>query len=203
MIWCKWAIEMDCVFCWQHYDRSSSAADSNILDEVKKVMNILYHTLQPQFVPSMSYDGLQIRHSFMTTIRVCAQNLFMFLVLVFKWVTKAANCLMCIVPVSQSSHNICTKDLMQNSKFLQHCLLRSILEYDTVLFCKWLVVVRDFLWWRYCGHKYCALLDEKIWAKWPKFRSEWPVMIWKACSHRYNISGLVQENQWIVQRTNV
>jgi len=53
----------------QHYDRSSGAADSNILDEVKKVMNILYHRLQPQFVPSMSYDGLQIRHIFMATIR--------------------------------------------------------------------------------------------------------------------------------------
>jgi len=75
-------------------------------------MNILYHRLQPQFVPSMSYDGLQIRHIFMATIRVYAQNLFTFLVLVFKWITKAANCLMWIVSVSQSSHNICTKDLM-------------------------------------------------------------------------------------------
>lgn len=133
---------MVCVFCWQHYDRSSSAADSNILDEVKKVMNILYHRLQPQFVPSMSYDGLQIRHSFMATIRVYAQNLFTFLVLVFKWITKAANCLMWIVPVSQSSHNIYTKDLMQDSKFLQHCLLRSILGCDTVSLGKWFPTVQ-------------------------------------------------------------
>ena len=101
--------------CWPYtciYDRSSGAADSNILDEVKKVMNILYHRLQPQFVSSMSYDGLQISHIFMATIRVYAQNLFTFLVLVFKWNTMAASCLLWIVPVSQSSHNICMKDLM-------------------------------------------------------------------------------------------
>lgn len=85
----KWIVsEMNCVFCWQHYDRSSGAADSNVLDEVKKVMNILYHRLQPQFVPSMSYDGLQIRHIFMATIRVYAQNLFTFLVLVLNGIPR-------------------------------------------------------------------------------------------------------------------
>ena len=67
---------MNCVFYWQLYEHSSRALDSKTLDEMKKVMNILYHKLQSQFMPSMSYDGLQIRHTFMSTIRVSAQNCF-------------------------------------------------------------------------------------------------------------------------------
>jgi hypothetical protein len=47
-----------------------------MLDEVKKVMNVLYHRLHSQFMPSMSYEGLQIRQIFMATIRVYAKNLF-------------------------------------------------------------------------------------------------------------------------------
>lgn len=133
---CNWTIEMNCVFCWQHYDRSSGAADSNIQDEVKKVMNILYHRLQPQFMPSTSYDGLQIRHIFMATIRVY-QNLLTFLVLVFKWITQTANCLVWIVTVCQSSHNICTNDLTQDSNFLRQWLLGSILGCNSVSLGKW------------------------------------------------------------------
>jgi hypothetical protein len=106
MAGCNWTTEMCFVFCWQRYDRSSGAADSNIQDEVKKVMNILYHRLQPQFMPSTSYDGLQIRHIFMATIRVHAENWLTLVVLVFKWITQTANCFMWIVTVCQLSLSV-------------------------------------------------------------------------------------------------
>jgi hypothetical protein len=40
------------------------------MGEVKKVMNVVYHTLQPQFVPETLYDGLKIRQTLMATLRV-------------------------------------------------------------------------------------------------------------------------------------
>jgi hypothetical protein len=40
------------------------------VDEVKKVMNAVYHTLQPHFLPEVSYDGLKIRQTLMSIILV-------------------------------------------------------------------------------------------------------------------------------------
>jgi hypothetical protein len=40
------------------------------VDEVKKVMNMLYYTLHPHFVPEVSYDGLAIRQILKSVIRV-------------------------------------------------------------------------------------------------------------------------------------
>ncbi|KDQ71505.1 hypothetical protein L798_11867 [Zootermopsis nevadensis] len=48
---------------------SSGPAVPNVMAEVKKVMNLVYHTLQPQFVPEASYDGLKIRQTLMATLR--------------------------------------------------------------------------------------------------------------------------------------
>ncbi|XP_023724326.1 uncharacterized protein LOC111873650 [Cryptotermes secundus] len=53
----------------QFQEGSSSASAPNVVDEVKKVMNVLYHMLQPHFVPQVSYDGLKIRRTVMSNIR--------------------------------------------------------------------------------------------------------------------------------------
>ena len=126
---------MNCVFCWQLYEHSSGAADYNMLDGVKKVMNVLYHRLHSQFMPSMSYNGLQIRHIFMATIRVYAQNLFYVSCIRFKLIIKTENCLTCFVSVCQSYYNICTKGLMQDLRFPQQCLLRIQIFLDVMLCC--------------------------------------------------------------------
>jgi len=61
---------MSCMQCSQLNEGSSGAPAPSMMGEVKKVMNLVYHTLQSQFVPEVSYDGLEVRQTLLATIRV-------------------------------------------------------------------------------------------------------------------------------------
>ncbi|KAJ4429257.1 hypothetical protein ANN_26260 [Periplaneta americana] len=50
-------------------ETTTTSATPSVLTEVKKVMNLVYHTLQPQFTPETLYDGSKIRQMLMATIR--------------------------------------------------------------------------------------------------------------------------------------
>lgn len=59
-------------------------------------------------------------------------------------------------------------------------------------------VVTGCLWWRYCEHKYCSLLGEKIKVFWWKFGPKRPAVVWHACHHNSRCEQA--KSQWIYSR---
>jgi len=43
------------------------------------------------------------------------------------------------------------------------------------------LAIIGFLWWRYCGHKHCALVGKNIERLWQKCGLKCPATFWKAC----------------------
>jgi hypothetical protein len=57
-----------------------------------------------------------------------------------------------------------------------------------------------FLWWRYCGHDYCAPLGEEIMVEWRKFGPKRPAAVCKPCQCNSRLEQA--EIQWIYSRNS-